>query len=782
MKKLAALLFILILLFSPITIAEETATEPASGGGGGSSSSDSSSESPAPSDSGSSSDSGSTSSDSGSSSEPTSPTPTSDSGTTDTVTPPSSGGGGEGGGIIEQPYQEPIKEPYQQPQNTCPPDKSCRSGEECVPCPDQQQKQQPYQQQPGQPPQPPQNRCPSDRACMKGEECVPCPGQGQQFQNIPPGCHVEQGEFGQFIKCEQDKRYEEEKRKGEEDCRVHNGKFIIRPGTTAWECIPQSQGGFFNQGQCPGPEQLKQIETQCTSSQGRVEHFRDRNGCEISSCMQEFSQGQGSEEEKIKFMALSCEGQGGQFTFNEQGPNCVGGQQQIRINQDLKPLNGIELLKIALEMENLIQTFNNIHDKLTSLQSYYQEKGDEEKAASFAAAASQLEGAMNRLDEIRAGLAENADSFEEQERISVLEDIQKINSIIKDVAVILLTGGKSKRAATERFEQRSGKQEFENEFPEEGEDVFQAFQNCQDFSKDAPFKFSPEKGVNVRLEGLDDGKCVMIVNPPGFEGEVTFKIPSGVYQFFDGPQSLLREDVECSPSAACEMMKQFIQSEDQNKGNAQQNQQRFGEEEKQREFKEGEFQDFQSPEFPQPRGRFEQNSGELRPSQCEGAELSNEECAKWTIETNSLEKIPQCKGLTEEQCIKLLKNSWDRAFESKGFNPAQREFPQQYSQYQPSSGGGMGQGGGYNQYSQNTGPNNFNNQQGYQDNYQTARPAVSAKAGFCGDGTIAPSLGEECDDRNNRDGDGCSTSCKVEQQPVAIANVIKEFGNFMRGE
>src|SRR3989344_9108317 len=410
MKKLASLLFIFILFLSPFAIAEEGTTETTQ-------------PSPPPTEP----------------SPPPSETPTTQpQQPTEPIAPePSSGGGGEGGGSPAPPPKE-HKEDSQ-----CPPPPSpscnqdqraepfyqngCLSGYNCVPRDGQE----------GPRDQPPESRCLPDRACMKGEECVPCPGQGQQFQNIPPGCHVEQGEFGEFIKCEQDKRYEEEKRKGEEDCRVHNGKFIIRPGTTAWECIPQSQGGFFNQGQCPGPEQLKQIETQCTSSQGRVEHFRDRNGCEISSCMQEFSQGQGSEEEKIKFMALSCEGQGGQFTFNEQGPNCVGGQQQIRINQDLKPLNGIELLKIALEMENLIQTFNNIHDKLTSLQSYYQEKGDEEKAASFAAAASQLEGAMNRLDEIRAGLAENADSFEEQERISVLEDIQKINSIIKDVAVIL---------------------------------------------------------------------------------------------------------------------------------------------------------------------------------------------------------------------------------------------------------------------------------------------------------------------------------------------------------
>ncbi|MCB0339845.1 MAG: DUF4215 domain-containing protein, partial [Bdellovibrionales bacterium] len=40
--------------------------------------------------------------------------------------------------------------------------------------------------------------------------------------------------------------------------------------------------------------------------------------------------------------------------------------------------------------------------------------------------------------------------------------------------------------------------------------------------------------------------------------------------------------------------------------------------------------------------------------------------------------------------------------------------------------------------------------------------AASTEEGFCGDGEIQQSLGEQCDDGNNLSGDGCSSSCKEE--------------------
>lgn len=666
---------------------------------------------------------------------------------------------------ITTPAPEPSPSPAPAPQEPTQGQPPSPPPEQPQP-PQEDRRDEPRERENFQCPPPPTPACNSDQraepfykdGCISGHNCV-SGDQGQQgrqphFQNIPPGCHLEKNEFGEFIKCEEDKRFEEEKREAAKECTKHNGRFSIR-GDGSYECVAQSQGGFFNQGQCPNHEQLKQVEEKCSASNGRIEHFRDRNGCDAVSCREEFQHDFKNEDERVKFMALACEEQGGTFTINERGPNCLGGKQQIRINKDLRPLDGVELLKVALEMENVIQVFNEIAEKLTGLQQYYLEKGDEEKAKSFEIAVSQLEGAMNRLDEIRAGLAEHADSFQEQDRFDVLEDLQKINSVIKDVAVTLLTGGKAKRAATERFEKHREQpefDEFEDEFPEEDEDIFQAFQNCQDFSKESPFKFSPEKGVSVRLEGLDSGKCVMIVNPPGFKGEVIFKLPPEIYQFFDGPHLLFRDDVECSPDAACQMMKRFIQ-QDQREDNR-----RFGERERRESREEDfdDFEDFEGPEFPEPRRAFKGGSQRDFPQQEFPQEFRDD---YGDFEQRYHEEFKKGEEFRQE-------------FEGKGY-PSPEQFkdypsPEQFKQFEQYQG----------QYPQQFNyPQDFNNQQ-----FQKQPIEGNPSAGFCGDGTIAPSLGEECDDRNSKDGDGCSASCKVEQKPVAVANVIKSFGNWMRGE
>ena len=38
----------------------------------------------------------------------------------------------------------------------------------------------------------------------------------------------------------------------------------------------------------------------------------------------------------------------------------------------------------------------------------------------------------------------------------------------------------------------------------------------------------------------------------------------------------------------------------------------------------------------------------------------------------------------------------------------------------------------------------------------------SPEQGFCGDGIVDHSIGEECDDGNVRDADGCNMQCKKE--------------------
>ncbi len=50
----------------------------------------------------------------------------------------------------------------------------------------------------------------------------------------------------------------------------------------------------------------------------------------------------------------------------------------------------------------------------------------------------------------------------------------------------------------------------------------------------------------------------------------------------------------------------------------------------------------------------------------------------------------------------------------------------------------------------------------------TAACAQSGRGilGFCGDGMVVDEIGEECDDGNNLDGDGCTADCLLETPPV----------------
>ena len=47
----------------------------------------------------------------------------------------------------------------------------------------------------------------------------------------------------------------------------------------------------------------------------------------------------------------------------------------------------------------------------------------------------------------------------------------------------------------------------------------------------------------------------------------------------------------------------------------------------------------------------------------------------------------------------------------------------------------------------------------------------------CGDGKVTRELGEQCDDGNNLDGDGCSRKCQVEQTSQAVCGNGKVEGN-----
>lgn len=628
MHKRIFTLFVLMLFLTPsVAFAQESV--PDSGGG------------ETTPDSGSSGDGSSTSSDGGSG--------TSDSGSSSSgegsIDPSGGSGGGEGSIDSGEPRdfdssQPSIANQESSEQRTCPKD-MCMKGKDCVPCPSSENTR--FEVCPSTPP----NKCAPDQAvkaifdnrgCVIDHECGPSGSGRPRFDNVPQGCHIEKGEFGDFVKCDQK---ESEFKDMEAKCRSQGGRF--NNGKRGPECLFDNQngGGFFGAPNCPGEEELKKQIDYCNSNGGNPEKFIDRIGCKIVSCS--YSSGEGNFED-LKADPRECESRGGKFVIIKDEPRCFTNDDQVRIKENLDEIEPTDLLKIALRLENILKSLEEIGDNFEDLKNFYEKRGDTEKAASFERALAKIDGAAARLDEIKFGLAEKAGDITEEDRHQVIRDIQDIKNIMQDIAVDILSGGRSSRS-----ERRSGGEfddEFEDDFDDEGIDFMNAIRQCEDYSENDPYSFNPEKDVSVELRGLKDGKCVMVIAPPGGVGgveSVEFLLPPKTYQFFDGPHLLLNSDVDCSPEDACAMMRRFIESEDQGKRPRE----RFGEKER------------------------------MEPRECKEAGATGEKC--FDLMFVKIGPPPECRGLSLQECKeKTFRQPEERRDEFRGEEFDQGEFRDEF--------------------------------------------------------------------------------------------------------
>ena len=514
-------------------------------------------------------------------------------------------------------------------------------GEECVPCPSSGDTRTNC-------PSTPPNKCAPDQSvkaifdnngCVIDHECGPSGSGRPRFDSVPPGCHVEKGEFGDFVKCD---KKESEFKDMEAKCKSQGGRFNNVEGRH--ECLfdNQNDGGFFGAPKCPAEEELKQHIDKCSSNEGTPEKFIDRNGCKIVSC------GYGSSSGKGNFEGMSddpreCESRGGDFVLLKGESRCFTNDNQVRIKENLDEIEPTDLLKIALRLENILKSLEEIGDSFEDLRDFYEKRGDTEKAASFERALTKIDGAAARLDEIKFGLAEKAGDITEEDRYQVIRDIKEIKNTMQDIAVDILTGGRSSRS-----EKRGG--DSEDKFEDEGTDFMNAIKQCEDYSEEEPYSFSPDKEVNVELRGLRDGKCVMAITPPEFVGTVEFLLPLKTYQFFDGPHLLLSPDVDCSPEDACAMMRKFIESEDKGRKPTE----RFGEKER------------------------------MEPKECRDVGATGEKC--FDLMFIKLGPPPECRGLSLQECKeKTFRNPEERV------DRTEQEFRQPQESRQEFGGGIAGE-------------------------------------------------------------------------------------------
>ena len=369
----------------------------------------------------------------------------------------------------------------------------------------------------------------------------------KDFQTpLPEGCSVERGEFGDFVVCEShDIELDDIERK----CESHGGKF--HKGEFGPECIfEEERGGFFGGAQCQDDSFLREDANRCQADGGKPEKFRDDSGCVFVNCNYEkFEEKREKRLEKIEDRRerfyRQCADKNGRPTELRGELHCFTPEEKVRIKEELKQLEPTDILKIALKLENIVRALTEVRDNFEELRRFYDDRGDTEKAASFERAIHKIEGANDKLDEIRGEIADKVGDITEEDRVNVLRDIQQIKNIMQDIAIEILTGKPSDRA--ERREH------------EEEDDFMEKIRHCEEFSKDNPLTFQPDPEFDVTVY-IDGENCVMNINSEE-TGELEFLLPPRAYQFFRDPEQLFKHGTECSPKDNCRKMRDMIRGE-----------------------------------------------------------------------------------------------------------------------------------------------------------------------------------------------------------------------------
>lgn len=149
-------------------------------------------------------------------------------------------------------------------------------------------------------------------------------------------------------------------------------------------------------------------------------------------------------EEKKEF----CEKNGGKFIIkeNENGcisyVECVGAASSTSVQKptDKKVLTDkAKLLSLALTLENAKMELQKVIAKIQIIADYYAEQGDTNSAAKFTRAITALNEAVDRIDQSKAKIRDNIESFAESDAEIVRNNINDVKeTMIKNALLAML--------------------------------------------------------------------------------------------------------------------------------------------------------------------------------------------------------------------------------------------------------------------------------------------------------------------------------------------------------
>ena len=352
---------------------------------------------------------------------------------------------------------------------------------------------------------------------------------------------------------------EQDKRK----CEDNGGRIEFHQdrGCNIFECRfddhDQRRGGFLQGQQCPSKESQREIFNKCEANDLKPVITEDR-GCKIVKCESDEFTGQvGGRFERLSgderaqceqdggkvvwyynedggYQACNvdqdcrpssnehvynkCEDEGGKLVVREDADGCVvdlkcvrRGEKNIHYDKVDRVPPSSDLLSVAVKLDKVKDKFDNAADKMQAISDYYVDQGEDFDAERYSKASALFSSAADDVSDLKSLLRDRIGDL----TVDDIEDAKfRIREIIEtrmnDVIFILLS---DEDTLEEEFES------FSNDGSGCGAD-----ERC--FDEHIRFceatTFSPERGVELEIIGLENDACVFKVEadgPPSSDGE-----------------------------------------------------------------------------------------------------------------------------------------------------------------------------------------------------------------------------------------------------------------------
>ena len=449
--------------------------------------------------------------------------------------------GGEGG---DMPTGDENRQPQQGPGTG-----GCWVGEQQVPCPGEGQQYE--------------GRQPIVRAPSMGEGCTEVRDANGMFT---VNCAGQQRAPEQFDCTPGPQREQIEK-----ECAAKGGRTIVKnmvqsKGCGIVDCVfgGSSEGNFMpgQQQACPGPDDLAkqeencksmglnpkrmrsncefvqcedpnkqqtmcpdvslervQAKEQCNANGGTMVDEFDAYGCSVPKCISSGQQCQNNVPQEAYF---KCEDLGGKLVVNSDANGCITfskcvmrGEEGVQAEDELDAVPpAAKLLSVALKLESIKISFDQMANQITAIADYYDNEGDSANAERFRTAAGMFESAKKQIDGVKEELKMGVKGMSVEQIIDIKHKIRQISDVVMEDALYVILGGEATGIGAEETTAGYEPEEAKKDCGSDGNCFGKALRICQPEAQ-----FNPQAGAEIKIVGLEGGICILKGMASSADGE-----------------------------------------------------------------------------------------------------------------------------------------------------------------------------------------------------------------------------------------------------------------------